>query len=527
MWLAGWHVCSPPPLTSGNASATIDYMRTPQAEKVGDEGSERQGLEESSFSELERTPAVAAVSRVSQTGVGHVSTPDSFANPVKQTGNWSCPFPRLRSYPGCFEDCPDVSICHIRKNALPYPSALPGYVHYASPREAIFDNEDWAKVACSSMHRIVGWHTLKGLLQPAHPFFANHRAYLRDFSAYQVREGEKYLLYPRICAPTGERLSRLNPYRQHQLARSHTARITRTIFALIDQYRLSGFSIACLVFTFPTELSVFLSSHPHGTQLAWRLWHKMWSWYAAHFVPSGAASVNLHTWKTESPLDPHYHFHAIVPNYGLTQANCEDEDGAPALAFQRSIWHRQRSGTTVPLSDEDLLAVKNFWYALLAKFCKKHLVDVPSFMKSVGGVPPVDIFIDFVRLSDQLGTAKFMHKLNYQQRRPIEDYAKWSNQHPDAPSPSAQFCRYSNRTRVFGWWKNLKQLCPIPPVPQPRLHPVTGEEMLHVGQQSLYSLDGTGMLGFIDSVRGKPVMATLTRQELAWLRSVQLPRPFG
>ena len=501
-------------------------MGTPQVQGRGVVGSKQVGLGESSIHELERTPAVAAVSRVSQTGVGHVSTPDSFANPVKQTDGQRCPgCPNPFGHPPClvFTNCSLWNTYAVTSYTAPTDK---GYVHYASPYSTFSDNEDWALLTCSSMHRIVGWKTLRQLLQPAHPFFDKHLAFIKDFTAYQVTEGEKYLLYPRICAPPGQKLSKLNPYRQHQLARSHTARITRSIFTLVDQYRLKDFSIACLVFTFPTEASEFLSRHPHGTQLAWRLWRKMWVWYAAHFVPGGAASVNLHTWKTESPLDPHYHFHAIVPNYGLTHANCDDESGEPALAFQQSPWHRQRGGAMVPLSDEDMLAVKNFWFALLAKFCKKHLVDVPTFRNSVDGTPPVDVFIDFVRLSDPLGTAKFMHKLNYQQRRPIEDYAKWSNEHPDAPAPSEQFCRYSNHTRVFGWWKHLKSLLPKPPAKTPKLHPITGEEMLNVGHQSLYALDGKGMLGFLDSVRGKPVMAALQRSELAWLRSVQLPLPW-
>jgi hypothetical protein len=410
-------------------------------------------------------------------------------------------------------------------NRLSKPERDPGYVQYASPSTAISTNEDWARLTCSSMNRIVGWHTLKDLLQPKHSFFNAHLACLDGFSAYQVEPDEPCLLYPRIKALRGQRLSRLNPYRQHQLARSHTARITSAIFQVAADYQLKSFAVACLVFTFPQELSHFLAAQPQGVQIAWRLWHKLWAWYDSQFSLSLAASVNLHTWKTESPNDPHFHFHAIIPNYGLTQANCTDENGLPALAFQRQSWYSQHGGTSVPLSDANLSRLKRYWYTLLRKLCVKHACLPESWREETILHPPVDIFVDFVTLSDPLGRARFMHKLNYQQRRPIEDWAKWSNDHLDAPPPSEAFCRYANRARVFGWWKNLKSILPRHPEKSPKLHPLTGQEMTYLGHETLFSLTQGRPLGFLDMVRGKPIMASLTPSELHWLRSVQLPLP--
>ena len=39
----------------------------------------------------------------------------------------ACPFTKIREYPGCFEDCPDTSVCPRKGVTVPAPTKpLPG-----------------------------------------------------------------------------------------------------------------------------------------------------------------------------------------------------------------------------------------------------------------------------------------------------------------------------------------------------------------------------------------------------------------
>ena len=374
------------------------------------------------------------------------------------------------------------------------------------------------------MNRVVGWRALKDLLQPTHRWFQGKGAYMVDFAVYRAKEGGKTLIYPRVAGPWGGRLPRENPYRKYQLSRSHTGRKIKAVVALVESFKLNDFRVASVVLTFPEEISRWLSRQENGREMAWRLFGKFWAWYDRKFGPGLAANVNLHTWKTEKPVDPHFHFHLLAANYREVEVpSVEDEDGNSARGFEKQPWHRQRGKTLVPWSDEARVEVKSFWWETLDRFASRHGVTMPLTWCPEN----IDIYVDFISLDDELGKAKLMHKFNYQGRHPMEDYARYSNKDPDCADPPGWLQGYDNRARPFGWWRRIGALAKDKS-DREKLHPVSGEKLEYVGPWPLeYVLKlGAGRLGFLDMVRGKPVFAELRSEEIAWLRSVVRSPPW-
>ena len=147
--------------------------------------------------------------------------------------------------------------------------------------------------------RIFAWRSLKELLQPEHKYFEDKQACIKGFLAYKRTEQARALLYPVVCGKPGKRLPRGNPYRKHQLARSNTARRIKMMLHLIKTFKLNDFKMAFITFSFPKEISIWLSNQKNGIDMAWRLREKLWKWYDTRFGLGLAASTNLHTWETE------------------------------------------------------------------------------------------------------------------------------------------------------------------------------------------------------------------------------------
>lgn len=367
-------------------------------------------------------------------------------------------------------------------------------------------------------YRVVGFRKLRDLLQPKHAYFSGHQGYIKKFSCYDA--GDAYNLYPRVKIPGG---SRKNPYRKHQLRSKHTQATIKKLLALREIAKLDDFKVAVVIPTFPRELSEWLSRQPHGTEMAWRLFNRFWANVYSKLEDDSngqAAYVNLHTWKTEEPTIPHFHFHAAIPNYCLAEsADILDPDGHQGYEFKKKAWHKQRGGTEVPFTDKGLDAIKWWWHALLVKFAIRH--GVREFVP--GDWQDIDVFVDFVSWADEVGKAKLMNKLNYQSRHWIEDYARYSSNHLDCPEPPVWLEGYNNATRTFGWWKHLKSLTAGVELGKAEvLSPVTGEAMKYVGALDTNELlvAALGRVGTLDFVKGSPVYGTLSQSDIDWLRQV-------
>lgn len=367
--------------------------------------------------------------------------------------------------------------------------------------------------------KVVGWKELGQLLQPGHPYFADKWGMVDEFKSYNG-DGE-WLLYPRVKAE-----DRLNPYRKRQLSRANSGRTIGKILGLVEAWNLQHFKVTHMVLTFPEELSVYLRDHPHGREIAWRAFARFWheDYGTLEEDSSGQAGyINLHTWKSRTPIEAHYHFHCLIPNYRDVRAEgIEDEDGEPAHEWKEKTWHRQRGGTFVPFSDELRLELQRRWWLRLRKLAKRHGVKVPV-LRDPGGWQRVDIYYKFIQLEAEYGKAQLMRAMNYQGRHPIEDYAVYSNRDLEAPNPPAWLTTYENRTRVFGWWRQLGTLARggIGEMEAKR-HPVSGKPMESLGTMSLEGVLANcgGKLGYIDFDRGKPVEGMLTADDIEWLRNV-------
>lgn len=370
------------------------------------------------------------------------------------------------------------------------------------------------------LNRIMDFYSMSQLLQPKHKYFADKGACIREFTGYKEPENEKKLLCATICGMPGERMNRKNPYRKHQLSKTNTGRKIKMLKSLVEHYKLSGFRFAFQTLTMPKELSYWLSYQKHGKDIAWRMYHKFWEWYDVYFGGGMAAHVNLHTWRSEVPLEPHYHFHSLIPNYQKKMVSVQDDKGDNGYEFVVQDWHRQRGGRYVPVSETDLREIKLAWWRIIAKTCKKHKVEWYG-LESSEYAQKLDIHYAYANWLEIIGKCKLMHWFNYQGRYPLEDYTKYSNKHLDCPDPAEWLENYENHNRAFGWWKQMKVLAPVKKDDKIKINPVTGRDMEYWGHWSVYDLMNEGHIGFLEVIKGKPVFHRLSGKELAWLLSVQ------
>jgi len=397
--------------------------------------------------------------------------------------------------------------------------AAPGYVQ-TPPLYPYSPNESLVEV---KPYEIVGFWKLRELLRPKHPYFKDNEGYLRDFSFHD--DGDNFFCYPRVKIPYG---AGRNPYRKRQLRAKHTARTIKKLLAFKDSWHMDNFKVAVTVLTFPGELSEWLSKQSGGTAMTWRLFKRFWAEdYSTLDDDSSdqAAYVNLHKWKTEEPVLPHFHFHVLVPNYRVVEVSeVQDEDGNNTYEFKRKSWHKQRGGREVPFSDGVLQELKKRWHSRLVKFATRHGIRamVPASWEGI------DVFVDYVSWDNDVGKARLMNKLNYQSRHWIEDYATFSNKHTDCVNPPSWLEGYSNATRTFGWWRHLTSLTIGAKEEKQTLSPINGKPMEY---KSTISLDGLlmvsgGTVGTLEFFRGVPLLGQLCTGDFDWLRSVRWRDPW-
>lgn len=375
--------------------------------------------------------------------------------------------------------------------------------------------------------RVVGWRPLKSLLQPRHPFFRDKKAYLVDFAAYRRPGADNWLVWPRISGPRGGRMPLGNPYRLRRISRSHTARKIRALFAVADRYGRPSephqdgqgwrLRLAHIVTTCPEPVSEWAVVKVSRRQVMWKeLGRPFLDGLEDILGPGLGADTNYHTWSSACPLKPHSHFHNLVANLRVSESDVLDEDDQPAYSMVEIPWHRQRGGKDVPLSDEQLVDAKKLWWRLLAAFVKKRRIDWDPGTEEEGW-KSVNVWVE-----PRDSKAAMMGTINYVGRNPLEDFAVYSNAHPDCPDPPGWLLKYTNKSRPFGWWRSLKTLAGSQEEEREKLHPLTGEKLDYMGKCSLWGLleHNHGQLGFLDVVKGRPVFSALRWDELDWLKSV-------
>jgi len=377
-----------------------------------------------------------------------------------------------------------------------------------------------AAVIHSHYAHIVGYGKLHELLRPSHPYFENAAAQILNFQSY--RDGDTILAYPKVVDP-----SRRNPYARHRTRQKHTQRTVSKIMRLKEAQRWTDLRFAVLVFTMPHQVSKWLSKRPADAPAAWRLFERWWRQDYASIVHQGDAQsvyVNLHKWSTRSPNTPHYHFHMIIPNKVFVQCtDATDEDDNPAYELKHVPYHKQRGGTEVPYSDLELASLKHAWTVRVAGLARRHRILTTREIEALA----CDVYVQFIDLRDPGNLPKLVHRINYQSRHWIEDYAVYTNDHPHADNPPPWLEHYDNRTRIYGWMQSLTTLAgPADPKDKAKLSPINARPMEYIGGLSLYALQNapTGPLSGLDLARDGPLIYPLTPHDLDWLtRAIRPP----
>ncbi len=351
--------------------------------------------------------------------------------------------------------------------------------------------------------RLVGYKKLKALLQPVHSYFTDKFAWITHFNLYSDESRE--LVYPVVKAE-----HKNNPYRRQRLSHKASQRTFKRIRQFAENNKWQDFMVAGVVTTMPKFMSEYLAGQgDKGRDMAWRLFEGYWSedWPAVVGQDIELGShTNLHLWRTAVPTEAHFHFHSLIPNYGLVVSKEIDEDGKAALEFKRWAWFRQRGGALVPFSNAQLEKLKELWRLRLERFCKRHGIEFK--------VQQIDIFVEYI---DDWG--KLLHRLNYNGRHWSENYAEYSNEHPDCPDPPEWLEGYENRARCKGWWSNLKQLT-VGDTEKEKISPYTGEPMTFVQKIGLQPLVEDRTLGYVEFVKGKPFEGGFTKIDIKWLEGV-------
>lgn len=289
---------------------------------------------------------------------------------------------------------------------------------------------------------------------------------------------------------------------------------------------LDDFKISDIVLTVPHELSEWLGEQPGARGMAWRFFNRWWADCLLKLddQSSGqAALVWLHPWKSKTPNEQHWHFHGLLPNYREVKAFDDPEYGEARQLIKR-LWRLNNTGTPVPFDDDQREAIQAGWTQYVKNFCKRHRIKCQALEE--GRV--LDVWIQYTRLDDPDGISKLIHRINYNGRHPLEDYAVYSNDHPDCPDPSKLLQTYSNKARAFGYWKHLKRLGgEVADSEICKLSPETGKPMKYVGCPTLSELlrSSGGQLGSLDFEMGELVAADLTEADIDWLKSVDYYAP--
>lgn len=375
---------------------------------------------------------------------------------------------------------------------------------------------------------------LQHLIRPKHKYYTGKGASISSIDAYTDNDEGKTILYAKVRA-----IHRENPYRLMQLRRQTSGRTARTFFELIANQHLTDVRMAELTLTYPMEVSKFMAENgKKGRTWANTLEKRFWIEAEDNglYEPGSARSMNLHTWKTEKPIEPHFHHHELVPNYRLVvEPGVIDDDGNQVFRFEKCQWDTGPGGTGGMWSKTQLELAKKLWARVIYRFCRQRGVKVGIF--EVDNIawgnlenenhPKLNVFLDYGQLDKQRGKRWLLHKLNYKARHWSQDYAKYSNENPDCPDPPSWLVGYDNRTKVFGWWANMKNVKGKKSGEEiEKLSPYTAKPMEYIGRytgapglESILSQSG-GRLVWVEFVRGQPFEGEYNACDIEWLKSV-------
>lgn len=301
----------------------------------------------------------------------------------------------------------------------------------------LLPERDFSKLSSKPV-RWVGLGKVRQLLNPIHPWFAEKQGQILNWEAYQCEKFPKPIFaYPRLSFLTPDN----NPYKLSTKAAHSAMKSLRALKVVAESRKLDGVKVLDFTFTFPGELTDWLAGQHHGFTLdseamVWKLWRGFWRKDLEPFLLDGidgklGCHVNLHIWSTKKPGSPHWHIHVLALNQSYNNEGFTE------------IGHY--------LEGERLEELKRLWKARLLKFAKKHDIDVPGLK---GKALPVVYF----QYLDWMDLPRVIHKWQYVNRSPIEDYCLYANGNPGCADPPDWLVDYDNRARCYGWFREFSQI---------------------------------------------------------------------
>lgn len=280
--------------------------------------------------------------------------------------------------------------------------------------------------------------SLKPYVTTERQFFA----VITECKAVRRKKDDVLVLLPQVRKSGSHSGRSFNPYMSYRSALSSSARVFGALKYISKEYGVDNLYVSALTFTFPKEYSLG-NNHLTGWTQTWELWTEFRFILEKYLNPSGKGvlgySVNLHIWASEEPLEPHMHFHMILVN-GWANRIIGSSPGKPEYEIIRAN----------PVLDKDEL--RQLW---------------TDFLHSKGiGLDHNLIDVHHWAWNMDTHSSKILHYIKYCRRAWVYDFAKFCFKYPGYVPNEAyreridRFVYYSNRTRVYGFWKYLTALVP-------------------------------------------------------------------
>lgn len=278
------------------------------------------------------------------------------------------------------------------------------------------------------------------------PYVDSERQFLAvitGFKSVKRKDDDVLVFYPEIRRSGSYEGKSYNPYMSYRSSLNSASRVANALRHISKEYGVKNLYVSAITFTFPKPYSL-RNNHLTGWTQTWLLWKEFRFHLEKYLNPSGkgilAYSVNLHTWKSSDPLEPHFHFHVVL-------INCWAKKNPDPKSDQGSCYSITRAK---PNLDKDEL--RRLWTV---------------FLHSKGiGLDHKTIDVHHWGWNMDTHANRILHYIKYCRRQWFYDFAKFCFEHPNHIPAKAfkeridRFVYYCNRTRVYGFWKYLTNLVP-------------------------------------------------------------------
>jgi hypothetical protein len=444
----------------------------------------------------------------------------------------------------------------------------------------------------NSTIRLMGFGKLRNLLQPSHKYFEDKWGQIKFWQKYLEKSSGRTLVYPKVNT-SGRRDNPYRKYQLNRQCSARSAKAVLEFADLNQFSELKVIDMTSTMPEKLSEYLSNRKDHGRDVawSASDRQWQKMeelgliGSGYARH--------SNLHPWSSENPLKSHYHNHDLLLNYEQVNSQdvpveSQEFPGNPCSVCGCTTWLRTEKGfqcsCCFPLEDVKKLTFhKREWYRdpkthhyyiwsraelalvkairleininlsrkyglegvfdsqkkLYAFYRKRglnglfRLLRLANYVNSSHGAKTmrgwVDVWVSYIDMRDDIGRAKFVNTLAYNGRSWQEDYAYYSNKHPDCEMPPKWLEGYGNKSRPFGYWRDIVSLIKVlrgRKLEKIKLSPYTAETLEYQGPTETRQMleDSAGSLIAVDLIRGKAIERYLSDDDIQWLKNVDFQR---